>query len=136
MKYIYVFCFLFSTVLLHAQDTTANSTVINDTSKQVRIAPQFPGGTTAWNKYIYARIHSDIVAQNNAPEGTYVVIVSYLIDTTGKVTEVKIEQDPGYGTANDVERAFRKCALWIPATIDGRKVKYRQKQAFTYAVSY
>ena len=47
-------------------------------------------------------------AEHGAPPGTYTVTVSFLIDTTGKVTEVTIIQDAGYGTADDVLHAFKK----------------------------
>jgi hypothetical protein len=58
-----------------------------------------------------------------------------MVDTTGKVYDVQIVNDPGYGTAQDVLKAFKHCPLWTPATRDGEKVIYRQKQNINYQVT-
>ena len=76
-----------------------------------------------------------MAADNGAKPGMYVVTISFLVDTAGKVSDVKVLQDPGYGTAEDVIKAFKYCPNWQPATIDGKPVKYRQKQNFTYQVT-
>lgn len=48
---------------------------------------------------------------------------------------MQVLQDPGYGTADDVLRAFKHTPDWLPATINGRPVIYRQKQNITYQVT-
>jgi len=133
-KKILVIIFSLFIIFSKAQDTTVNAVKDSGNTTAVRIPATFAEGSEAWKNFIYGRLHSDIVLQNGAPPGLYVVTVSFLIDTTGKVTEVKVLEDPGYGTARDVLNAFKHAPDWIPATIDGKKVKYRQKQNFTYQV--
>lgn len=112
---------------MHAQDTTA--------IKHDSIPAAFNGGQNAWRHFLEKNLHPETPAMNGAKAGVYVVTISFLVDTTGKVSDVQVVTDPGFGTAKDVLKAFSHTPNWIPATIDGRKVVYRQKQNFTYAVS-
>ena len=102
-------------------------------------APQvqatFPGGPQGWAHFLQQHLNAGVPTNNRAPAGTYTVVVSFLVQENGTVEEVKAEQDPGYGTAEEVIRLFKKSPKWIPATMDGKPVKYRQKQAITFQVS-
>ena len=102
---------------------------------QDSIPARFNGGQDAWRKFLEKNIHPRVPADNGAKPGNYTVTVSFLVDTTGKVSDVQIVNDPGYGMAGDVLRAFKHCPDWIPATINGKPVMYRQKQNFYYQVS-
>src|SRR5206468_1154174 len=87
---------------------------------------------------LYIRIHflqtnlkTDIPARKKAPVGRYTVIVSFLVDKKGKITEVKAENDPGYGTAEEAVRVIKTGPDWIPAVQNNVPVIYRQKQSIT-----
>ena len=72
---------------------------------------------------------------NGAPTGNYTVIVSFLVDKRGAISEVKAENDPGYGTAAEAVRVIERGPAWTPAVQNGRNVIYRQKQAITFVIS-
>ncbi len=72
---------------------------------------------------------------NHAPVGQYTVIVSFLVQEDVTVQEGKAEQDPGYGTEEEVIRLFKKWSKWIPATVYVKPVKDRQKQVIIFYVS-
>ncbi len=127
MKITFFISFLLLGTCLHAQDTLNN--------KHDSIPASIKGGQATWIKFLEKNIHSAVAADHGARPGNYVVTVSFLIDTTGKVSDVQVLNDPGYGTAEDVLKAFKHCPDWIPANIDGKKVIYRQKQNITYQVS-
>ena len=74
-------------------------------------------------------------AKHKAPPGNYTVKVSFLVDKEGKVSNVEIINDRGYGTADDVLKAFKHSPDWIPAMQNGKPVIYRQKQNITYQVT-
>jgi len=80
-------------------------------------------------------LNSDLPVQNGAPTGVYTVIVSFIVDKTGMISEVKAENDPGYGTKEEAIRAIKKGPNWIPAEQNGRAVIYRQKQSISFKVS-
>jgi protein TonB len=122
-KLLVAFLLLF-TVCLHAQNTTA------DTSLKIAALKQ-----GVWQKFLEKNIHPETPADHGARPGLYTVTVSFMVDTTGKVYDVKIEKDPGYGTAEDVLKAFKHSPVWPPATRDGQKVVYRHMQNINYMVT-
>jgi len=56
------------------------------------------------------------------------------VDKEGNISEVKAENDPGYGTAGEAVRVISRGPKWVPAVQNGRNVIYRQKQAITFKV--
>ena len=109
-----------------------------DYSKQfyaVQQEARFPGGLAAWSDYLKRNLRSEAPTDNGAPVGSYMVLVSFLVDKEGNVSEVRAENDPGYGTAVEAVRAIQHSKTWLPAMQNGHAVLYRQKQTITFAVS-
>ncbi|QEC66532.1 energy transducer TonB [Panacibacter ginsenosidivorans] len=103
--------------------------------KTVQIEAKFPGGQAAWIKYLQRNLNSDTPVENGAPPGNYTVIVSFLVDKNGNISEVQPLNDPGYGTAAEAVRVIKKGPAWSPAVQNGRNVIYRQKQSVTFQVA-
>lgn len=101
----------------------------------VQIAAEFPGGLAAWRKYLERNLNRDLPVDNGAPPGKYTVTVSFIVDKTGVISDVKAENNPGYGTADEAVRVIRKGPNWKPAVQNGRNVIYRHKQNITFEVS-
>lgn len=95
---------------------------------------RFPGGLAAWMNYLQRNLRSEVPTDNGAPAGSYTVIVSFLVNKEGKVSEVKAENDPGYGIAEEASRVIERGPTWVPAVQNGRNVIYRQKQSITFQV--
>jgi len=103
--------------------------------KTVQIEAKFPGGAGAWQKYLERNLNSNVPVDNGAPPANYTVIVSFLVDKSGNISEVQALNDPGYGTAAEAVRVIKKGPAWTPAVQNGRNVIYRQKQSVTFQVS-
>jgi protein TonB len=103
--------------------------------KTVQIQAKFPGGDGEWRKYLERSLNRDLPVENGAPPGNYTVVVSFLVDKDGSISEVKAENAPGYGTAEEAIRVIRKGPKWIPAVQNGRNVIYRQRQSITFQVA-
>lgn len=101
----------------------------------VQIPASFPGGYEEWNRFLQRSLNSDIPTENGAPAGAYTVIVSFLVDTEGKVSDVKAENDPGYGTKDEAVRVIKRGPKWVPANQNGKAVIYRHKQSITFKVT-
>jgi antitoxin component YwqK of YwqJK toxin-antitoxin module len=101
----------------------------------VQIEAKFPGGRDAWRKYLEKNLNANILLMHHAPDGNYTVTVSFMVDENGKVSDVRAENDPGYGTAEEAVRVIKKGPNWMPAIKDGRFVAYRQKQNIVFQVS-
>ncbi|GAB3351752.1 hypothetical protein GCM10027566_10460 [Arachidicoccus ginsenosidivorans] len=97
----------------------------------------FPGGPEAWRKFLEVNLRTRILVDNNAPAGTYPVTVSFLVDKQGNISEVKAINQPkeDYGTGAEAVRVIKRSGKWLPATIDGKPVVFRQKQKIIFKVA-
>ncbi len=100
----------------------------------VQIEASFPGGMPAWKRFLERNLNQNVLEENGAPPGRYTVVVSFRVDKDGTITEVKAENNPGYGTADEAVRVIKKGPKWNPAQQNGRNVIYRQKQSVTFVL--
>jgi hypothetical protein len=104
-------------------------------SKRDTIAPVYPGGDQEWVAWLGKKIKSQVPVKKGAPAGKYTVIAVFTIGTDGKLEDIEIVQDPGYGTAEEVTRVLKNAPKWIPATLNGEPVPYRQRQPLIFQVA-
>jgi protein TonB len=101
----------------------------------VQIQSSFPGGPEAWSKFLTRTLNRDLPVENGAPAGIYKVIVSFVVARDGSISDVKAENDPGYGTAAEAVRVIQKGPKWTPAEQNGHKVIYRHRQVIGFQVT-
>lgn len=91
---------------------------------------QFPGGVSAWNKYIAMRINKDIDAISK--EGNYgTATIRFVVDKNGKVSNVEATTMKGTLLAKTAIDAIRKGPTWIPGEQNGRVVDSYRLQPVT-----
>lgn len=108
--------------------------ILSDTSNDVKVPAEFPGGQKGWAKYIEKNIDYDLPVRNGAPVGKYQVFVSFKIDKDGSIIDVLTENDFGYGMSEEVIRVMKNSPKWTPASINGVKVIYRQRYSVIFSV--
>ena len=113
----------------------SNEDALTNDFVSVQIPAQFPDGIQGWTRYLERNLNRDIPIENGAPPSQYTVIVTFIVDKDGKVSDVKAENDPGYGTKEEAIRVIKKGPNWIPANQNGKLVVYRHKQAITFRVT-
>ena len=96
---------------------------------------EFPGGIRAWQIYLERHLNIHIPYDNKAPNGKYIVYVTFVINEDGRVTDVAAENDPGYGTKEEAERVIRTAPKWEPAIQFNKPVIYRNKQGIAFVLS-
>ncbi|MDE1193108.1 MAG: TonB-dependent receptor plug domain-containing protein [Arachidicoccus sp.] len=98
---------------------------------------EFPGGSAAWVNYLKSNLRQDVPLKHHAPAGQYPVTVSFLIDKSGEISEVKVIKapNPDYGTSEEAVRVIYNSGKWKPAIQNGHPVAYRQKQRIIFTVS-
>lgn len=97
---------------------------------------EFKGGMNGWVSFLEKNLNRDLPAKEGAPVGRYQVSVSFLIDTVGRVSDIVLEKDPGYGAGKEVKRIIRLSdKKWIPAYDKGKTVLYRHTQSITFVVN-
>ncbi len=115
---------------------TADYDEITGNSQIQRQEPvSFPGGELAWQKYLLRNLNRAIPIDNGADTGKYIVKVSFIVDKQGNLSDIKVIDDPGYGTAAEVVRLFAKGPRWKPATINGKPVVSRFEKKVTFVIS-
>jgi protein TonB len=101
----------------------------------VQIPAEYPGGSAAWIKYLERNLNSNVPSENGAPVGKYTVILSFIVDKNGNISDINAENDPGYGTKEEAVRVLKKGGGWKAAVQNGRNVIYRHRQSITFQVS-
>ena len=108
---------------------------LNSDNIIVQKLAEFPGGQNGWISYLERTLDRDLPVRRGAPVGTYSVIVSFLVDEQGNITNVKAENNPGYGTMEEAVRVLKNGPKWVPATQNGKNVIYRQRQTIVFMIS-
>ena len=80
--------------------------------------PEFPGGASAFMKWITANVKYPSVAQKSGVEGK--VVVSFIIDKDGSVTNLKVEKSPNVYLTNEVARVMKTMPKWKPGKQKGK----------------
>lgn len=86
--------------------------------------------TKLWNQHIqrYSKLPDSI--QQKIPDGTYKVVVQFVINKMGDLGSVKAKNDPGFGLSKIAEKIISSyTGRWRPANQCGREVNaYRTEQ--------
>jgi TonB family protein len=81
----------------------------------------FPGGEAAMLRFLQKNVHYPEYARNKGIQGT--VIVSFVVDSSGKVTDVKLLRGIGGGCDEEAVRVVKVMPDWNPGKVDGIPVR-------------
>ncbi len=96
---------------------------------KVEIEATFPGGTQKWAQYVQRAISNEIDEFGDGDFGT--CVVKFIVDKTGKVSDVEATTMKGTKLAQVAVNAIRKGPNWVPAEQNGRKVNAYRLQPVT-----
>lgn len=119
--------------------------IIKDSSTFVRndtvyTQAKFPGN---WRDYLMKNLKADIAGKytgkiKKGESIRYTVTVSFLVLKDGTVDEVNVAAvdppDTHERIQREAKRVLKISPKWIPASIDGKPVIYRQKQNIVFVV--
>jgi len=116
------------------QDTTkpVNIPISDSIYSKVDIEASFPGGVSKWRQYLEQSLNPAIPLNRGAPAGTYTVIVQFIVNKDGKISDIKPLTKHGFGMEDQAIKAIRTGPKWIPAQVNGVKVNSYRKQPFTF----
>lgn len=83
--------------------------------------PSFPGGEEARMKYLQNNIEYPQMARESGIEGT--VYVTFVVETDGTVTNVRVLRGIGGGCDQEALRVVRNMPKWKPGKQRGRSVR-------------
>jgi antitoxin component YwqK of YwqJK toxin-antitoxin module len=96
---------------------------------------EFPGGNTEWSAYLSDALSKFNPGKKGALAGTYKVVVKFIIDENGKVTDTEAETNFGYGMENKAIEIIKKSPKWSHAILLNKTVKAYRRQPLTFVVS-
>lgn len=83
--------------------------------------PKFPGGEEALRRYIAQSVKYPAIAQENGIQGR--VFVSFVVNTKGEVTDVKIARGVDPNLDKEAIRVVNAMPQWAPGKQRGKAVK-------------
>src|SRR5262245_8496534 len=83
--------------------------------ERVDAEARFPGDEAGWRKYLETSLDPTAPVENGAPIGIYTVVVQFVVDKSGILSDVKALTNFGYGMEQQVIRIIQKGPQWIPA---------------------
>ena len=101
-----------------------------DIFERVEIEAEFPGGVNKWRQYLERNLRVD----DQVPEGTYAVLIQFVVDRDGNISDVIALTDHGYGMEDEAKRVIKRGPKWNPAIQNGREVKAYRKQLITFQI--
>ena len=137
MKYlIFILAFQVSINFIYGQTTTEinKDSGTNKIYTKVEVEASYPGGEEAWKKFISRTIDLDAPIRYGAEAGAYLVTVKFIVNIDGKLIDIACENDPGYGTCQEAIRVLKSSKKWLPASINGKKVRAYRRQTLTFHV--
>ncbi len=94
---------------------------------------EFAGGEDEWRNFLRKTLNANVPANNNAPSGKYTIIMTFIVNPNGTLSNIKAESDPGYGMVEEAKRVL-KMHKWKPAIQYGNyRLAYR-RQPITFVV--
>jgi len=87
-------------------------------SAGIEVKPEFKGGLSKFYTYISKNYRSPDV-----PGLKGQVLVSFVIEKDGSITDIKVLKDIGYGSGEEAVRVLKNCPKWTPAEQNGKTVR-------------
>lgn len=100
----------------------------------VEIEASFPGGASAWLRFLNKNLQYSSDAQDRGIQGT--VVVQFVVDKDGNVSDVQAISGPEEGgLKEEAVRVIRKSGKWTPGVQNGRYVKSYKRQPVIFQIA-
>lgn len=83
--------------------------------------PEYPGGLSRFYSYISKNYDYPAAAKEQGVSGK--VIISFIVEKDGSLTDIKVLRDMGMGTGEEAVRLLKKSPKWKAGIQNGREVR-------------
>lgn len=94
----------------------------------------YPGGLEAWSVFLRKNLKMPDLEKYSVSTGIYTVIVRFIINKNGTVSDIVPETSNGYGMETEVIRLINLSKNWIPARQNGFTVRSYKRQPVTFYI--
>ncbi len=98
---------------------------------KVEVEAKFDGD---WAKFLIRNLRADIPVNSGAPAGRHTVIIQFVVDVDGSISDIKPLTNVGFGMEEEAIRVIKKSKKWEPAFQNSQHVKAYRKQYITFEV--
>jgi len=117
-NFLFLAIAFFSFQLIDAQEQISQPQEKIYQMDDVDIKPEYPGGIIEFNKFIAKNIKAPEKEGLNGK-----VIVAFIIEIGGDISNITAVQDIGFGTGEEAIRVVKESKKWIPAQKEGKPVR-------------
>lgn len=103
---------------------------INKEFSPVEQVPEFPGGLEAFYIFLRKNIRPPAVARENDIQGK--VIISYVVEKDGNLTNVKVVKGIGGGCEEEAVRVIKSSPPWKPGMLGGKIVRVTRSVSINF----
>ena len=96
---------------------------------KVEIESDYPGGGSAWARYLNKNLRYPQEAAENEIQG--MIVVQFIVNREGVVSDVEAISGPAE-LREEAVRVIKKSGKWTPAVQNGQQVKSYKKQPITF----
>ncbi len=89
--------------------------------KAVEINPEYPGGETAFGKFLQKNVKYPSMAKENNIQGK--VYVQFVVERDGSLTDIEVVRDPGSGLGDEAKRVLKMSPHWKAGIQNGKPVR-------------
>ena len=124
-----------------ASEKTIDLPPVTDTTKakdgpiftSVEQVPEFPGGLQAFGIFLAKNIKYPESMRKNSVQGR--VIVSFIVEKDGSLTDVKVVRGIGYGADEEAVRVIKMSPNWKPGIQNNKPVRVSYAVPISFALS-
>ena len=100
-------------------------------AERVDIDARFDGN---WKRFLETNLDGNVPVNNSAPAGRYSVVIRFVVDVDGTVSNIEPLTKHGYGLEEEGIRVIKKSKKWEPAFLNGVHIKAYRKQVIIFDV--
>ncbi|MBP6431983.1 MAG: energy transducer TonB [Ferruginibacter sp.] len=95
---------------------------------------EYLDGPKGWVRLLQQNLNPNIPVDNGARAGLYTVIVKFIVNADGSISDIALENDPGYGMGKEALRVIKLAKKWKPAVEFGKIVKAYRRQPISFQI--
>lgn len=93
-------------------------------SAGIEVPASFPGGEKAFTAWIGRNFNREKIQENLSSDLKGLIIVTFVVEKDGSISDIKVPRDAGYGTKEEAIRVLKSLKTkWTPGVQNGKNAR-------------